>query len=239
LETQGFKVTKLFDRDATVKKIDETLFSYWQGGDNADVDRLLIYFGGHGISAKDAAGNSQALLATYDYDLGKPVTMFHASDLKGRHSENLAANHVLFALDVCNSGLVSAKLGREGSLVDENQSRLALVRAEIEKKARNFIVAGTSDQEAIYDDDRGGLFTSKLIEALSGSADQDRDGLLTFTEIGQYVKTAVIAEIQNNPKYKGQRQEPDFSKLRAIGSGEVLFFPTTQPNTMASTTDRR
>lgn len=235
LELQGFKIIKLYNKDATVQKIEDTLKTYWEGGENSDVDRLFIYFGGHGSYLKDAAGNSQALLATWEYDLNKKsITMLHANDLKERHSQNIAANHVFFALDVCNSGLVTGGLGREDTVVDKNASRLALVRTEVEKKARNLLVAGTTDQEAIYDDENGGLFTSNLIEALQGAADQNRDGLLDFTEISSWVKRAVMQEIQFNSKYVGLRQEPDYIKLRAIGSGEMLFFPTFTLNIASS-----
>jgi uncharacterized caspase-like protein len=64
LVLRGFpqaNITTLFNAQATSNEIERVLKSYWEGGQNASVDRLLFYFGGHGV---DSGGNS--LLATYD-----------------------------------------------------------------------------------------------------------------------------------------------------------------------------
>src|SRR5262249_35039918 len=103
--------------------------------------------------------------------------------------------------------------------------RFALVRAEVEKRARNFLVAGTKDQEALYiKDGGGGVFTEKLIEALRGNGDDDPDGVLTFTEVFSHVKRSVLQYIENDPTLKGHRQEPDQDKV--IDKGDMLFFPS-------------
>lgn len=238
-------IVELYDSDATKARIDEVLQSYWTGGENEAVDRLFVHFGGHGLSAKDASGRPISLLATHDYDLNKRVTTtYHTNDLKGRHSENIAANHLMIALDVCHSGLVTTKLSnREDSELGSKDSRLALVRSEIERRARNFLVAGTSEQEALFEN--GGVFTERLIEALGGQADEDKDGLLTFSEIGRWVKKSVIAYIQSSTTLRGQRQEPDYEKISAIGRGEMLFFPppariaVNAPAAKVSIDDRR
>ena len=234
LRELGFdQIIELYNANATRQKIDEALRTYWRDGENENVDRLFVYYGGHGLSSKDAAGREQSLLATYDYDLSKKTTTtFHANDLKIRHSENIAANHVMFALDVCHSGLVTTKMSRNDQILQSDDTRLALVQAEIQKKARNFLVAGTSDQEALYDN--GGVFTAKLIEALKGDAD-DGDGLLTFSEIGRWVKSEVVRVTVTVSKFRGQRQVPDYDKLGDIGRGEMLFFPGQNVRLIAKT----
>lgn len=228
LEQLGFSdFTELYNEDATRQRLDDELRAHWFGGKYEKVDRLFVFFGGHGYSAKDVAGRDQSLLVTYDYDLRRPLqTTFLSNDLRDRHSSNIAANHVMFALDVCLGGIVTM---RQGDRVDprmaETDSRLRLIKDEIEKRARNFLVAGTKDQDAIYLKDRGGLFTEKLIEALQGSADEDNDGLLTFTELSQYVKKGVIRAIQEDPTIKGHDQVPDRDWVGGIGKGDTLFFP--------------
>ncbi len=235
LRELGFDhIVELYDKDATRQKIDDVLRTYWHDGENESVDRLFIYYGGHGLSARDATGRDQSLLATYDYNLSRKTTStFHTNDLKIRHSENIAANHVMVALDVCHSGLVTTKMSRNDDVLPITDSgRLGQIEAEIKKKARNFLVAGTSDQEALYDN--GGIFTAKLIEALKGEAD-DGDGLMAFGEIARWVKKEVITLIHTSSKFRGQRQVPDFDKLGDIGRGEMLFFPGKNVRLVAKT----
>jgi hypothetical protein len=222
LRSLGFEIVRLYNKDATRQNIEAALMKYWPQGEYEDVDRLFFYYGGHGLAQKDASGESQSLLATYDYDLAKiAASTFHTNDLKGRHARNIAANHVMFALDVCHSGLVTVTMGDPHPQLSPSESRLALVAAEIRKKARNFLVAGTTDEPALFD--HGGIFTAKLIEALEGEADEDKDGLLTFTEISRWVKKSVIKTVV--AKFPGSRQEPDWDYLNFIGKGDTLFFP--------------
>ena len=86
----------------------------------------------------------------------------------------------MLPLDVCHSGLVTTKMSQNDQILQSDDTRLALVQAEIQKKARNF--PGCWHQRPGGSYDNGGVFTAKLIEALKGDAD-DGDGLLTFSEM--------------------------------------------------------
>ena len=67
-----------------------------------------------------------------------------------------------------------------------------------------------------YRIERGGrgVFTSYLIEALSGDADYNGDGFVSASEIGAFVPSAVTQATDG-------RQTPRFGTLE--GSGEVVF----------------
>ena len=80
----------------------------------------------------------------------------------------------MFAIDACHAGLAAPR-GLGGGLDEAYVKRfhtLSVIRAAVESKARNMIVAGTGDQRALYDN--GGIFTSALIQGLSGAADSNR-----------------------------------------------------------------
>jgi uncharacterized caspase-like protein len=207
----------LYDAQAESRAVTAALESFWPGGARAGADRVFFYFGGHG-SQLDGNG----FLVTYDYEPARPtLTSILMRDLSGRHTENMAAHHVLFALDACSSGLTVKTLQDPSRDVLERKTfrRLSIIRNDTAPKARNVLLAGTEDQPAVYD--HGGIFTRALVQGLGGMADLNRDGLIQFVELGLFVKNDV-AEIAST---KRVIQTADYYKLTAGGNtGEMLFF---------------
>ncbi|WP_245484490.1 caspase family protein [Rhizobium leguminosarum] len=209
-------IIKLYNSDADSNKIEEVLKSFWEGGSRSQADRLFFYFGGHGDKVRN-----QSRLITYDYDADRPLlTTFDSEELIAKHSRNIAAKHVLFALDACFSGLtlLSKPDAPQGDNDEDELARLAIIERNITDTARGIMVAGTGDQKALWQN--GGIFTQKLIAGLSGSGDTNKDGLIEFEEVGMYVReTVTIAS-----RLKGIRQDPDFRSLDNAGSGRFMFF---------------
>ena len=181
LESLGFprsNIIRLNNEAATSKSIDETLQTFWVGGSRANADRVLFYFGGHGDSfsapvqpSADPSGRSgTGVLITYDFDPKRPtLTGMLMKDLTGRQAENVAAHHMLIALDACNSGLaVYEKLEGPKSAGASEFRPLSIIRNDTAPAARNILVAGKENQGALWND--GGVFT-QADQGSSGGAD--------------------------------------------------------------------
>ncbi|MGY8669296.1 caspase family protein [Bradyrhizobium sp. UFLA05-109] len=212
-------IIELYDERASLENLEKALESFWIGGSNAAADRLFIYFGGHGENFQ-----RNNLLVTYDYDeRQKLMTTFQAKDLVERHSRNIQANHVLFAIDVCYSGLVflGDEDDNERQLNDEIQ-RLAVIERNVSDKARNVITAGFGDQRAITEN--GGIFTKALVEGLGGKADPANTGVIQFDQLGIFVKDQVtrVARMQ------GFRQTPTYNNLKEFGDGRMMFIRSSK-----------
>jgi uncharacterized caspase-like protein len=185
---------------------------------NAEADRLLFYFGGHGGMTID---EKTPFLVTYDYNPKMQTsTSFLMRDLTTRQAENIATHQVIMLLDACHAGLVKADLGNDMDFDEKKNKKfreLSIIRAETEPRARNLILAGTGEQRALWEN--GGVFTQVLIDGLMGGADLNGDGLIQFEELGIFVKNGVVEKTSTF----GVRQEPVAFPLDRYGTGRVLF----------------
>ena len=208
-------VIKLYDAEATSDKIENALKDFWKGASHSDADRLFVYFGGHGGGYPGGVR-----LITYNYDPTRPsLTTFDARERPESQSRNIVAHHILYALDVCQAGLaIYRHLGQE-QLSSREFERLSVIRANVEPVARNILVAGTEEEDALWDN--GGIFTQALIRGLRGSADLSKTGVITFDDLKSYVRTQVIAKAAQT----GIAQDPTGRILTEYGSGEVVFIP--------------
>jgi hypothetical protein len=218
LQKLGFErehIVSLYDERATSDAVEAALKSFWPGGPTADADRVLFYFGGHGDKYRNVP-----YLATYDFDKSKPtLTSTRMMDLTEQQSQNIAAKHVLFILDACDSGLTLRGLG-SAEAVDQQMRRfqaLSAIRRDTEQPARNILVAGTGEQQALWQN--GGVFTRAIIDGLNGEADLNQDGIIQFEELGVFVRNRVTAQAAQ----AAVRQDPDFRVLDQYGSGRVVF----------------
>lgn len=212
----GFeRVTVFPDAEASSAAIEAELKKYWDGGVFEEVDRLIFYFGGHGVEY-----SQQTVLATYDYDRKrKALTTFRANNLVQSHAEFLAPKHVLILLDVCHAGLAIYKTLTDDS-VDAEESeliRLSRIRDDTQSRSRNIFVAGTGAEEALWEN--GGIFTQYLIRALQGAADNNSDGIIQFSEYTEWVRHHVSFKASRS----GHQQKPSFMVMEHHGDGRVLF----------------
>jgi len=208
-------IIRLYDERATRVGIERVLESFWRGGEHEAADRVFFYFGGHGDTF-DGAG----VLITYDFDIARPTQSgFLMRDLTTRHSENILAHHVLFTLDACAAGLaVYRPLGSVGQQLIQKTDALSIIRNDTEARARNFLVAGTADQPALWEN--GGVFTKALISGLKGAADLNGDRLIQFFELATYVSN----EVAKYTSHENVRQQVQPYLLDWLGAGKVIFF---------------
>jgi uncharacterized caspase-like protein len=212
-------IITLFDKEATSTQIDNVLKDFWEGAQHQDADRLLFYFAGHGDRLAGTSERPRGILITSDYRKSQPTrTSFLLDDLVNRHFEYIKAKHVLVLLDACSSGLALARFQTKSD-DEESLSRfykLSTLRAETSIRSRNILVAGTTDEPALWD--QGGVFTKALLRALDGAGDWNQDGLIQFGELALQVRREVSAQAGR----RGVKQRPDdFS----IGGSFVFIRP--------------
>jgi hypothetical protein len=139
-------------------------------------------------------------------------------DLVSRHFEYIKAKHVLALIDACSSGLALPKFQTKPEDADSVSrfAKLATLRADTSKRGRNILVAGTTDEPALWN--QGGVFTKALLNALDGQADWNHDGLIQFGELVLQVRQ----EVGDIAGKLGVKQTPDDF---AIGGKVVFILP--------------
>lgn len=208
----GFKpenVTALYDGEATRANILRVLND--KLADSKRVkrdDRVLVFFAGHGSTRKLASGRDVGYIVPVDAALDDLASDAISMPQLQEVAEALSAKHVLFLVDACYSGLGLTRGGgprTSKNFLSDNARRIG----------RQMITAGGADQQ-VADDGPGGhsVFTWTMLQALSGKADLNGDGVITGTELAAYVAPAVSAIA---------RQTPAFGSLPGSEGGEFVF----------------
>jgi uncharacterized caspase-like protein len=208
---------------ATSQRIDVELRKFWKGGELDKADRLLFYFGGHGEALPsayftDTGMQKRGVLVTYDFDPSSPaLSGLLLDDLLSRHARYMATKHVLFLLDACSSGLLLPQYQNqdETAEVSSHFRKLAVLRANTKEPARDFLVAGTGDEKALWIN--GGIFTRAVIEGLKGKAALTHDGLIEFDELAFQVKHDVAAKA-------AETDVPQAPAKFSTGDGQFVFI---------------
>jgi uncharacterized caspase-like protein len=217
LENVGFpeeNIITLYNESATSQTLHRTLTQFWEGGSHSDADRLVVYFGGHGQSYQGGVR-----LITYDYDPKRPsLTTFDAREFPESESRNIVSHQVLFIMDVCHAGLAVYRSLDEPKHLETDLGRLSVVKAYTTPVARNILVAGTENEDALWDN--GGIFTQALVQGLKGAADTQKMGLITFDNLASYVRSRVVAKAAET----GVTQVPTEKILDLYGSGRMVFL---------------
>jgi len=208
-------VTLLTDADATRANILKALNDRF--GDPKRVkrdDRVFVFFAGHGSTRKLPSGREVGYIVPVDAGLNDLQSDAIAMPQLQEVAEAITAKHALFVIDACYSGL---GLTRGGSAAADSN----FARTNARRIGRQMMTAGGADQQ-VADDGPGGhsVFTWTLLQALSGKADLNGDGLITATELAAYVAPAVSAIAH---------QTPAFGSLPGSEGGEFIFeLPTAQ-----------
>ena len=94
----------------------------------------------------------------------------------------------------------------------------------MDKPVRQFLTAGDADEKV----PARSFFTPLFIRALDGEADLTRDGYVTGTELGVYLR-------QNLSEYT-KAQHPQFGTIRDpyLDQGDIVFRPTKAPSIATS-----
>jgi tetratricopeptide (TPR) repeat protein len=208
LQEIGFgDVTLILDKEATQGRILTELFRNLPQKVGPD-DRLIFYFAGHGQTEDVSGGGKKGYIIPVDGEPGQESGTAISMEQVRSLSSRIPAKHILYVMDSCYSGL---GLSRSAGLAPTLSGFLRKVAS---MRAVQIVTAGGSGEQA---QERGGhgLFTGFFLKALEGEADINKDGVVTGSELGTYLRPTVS-------EASSQAQTPLYGRLE--GEGEFLFF---------------
>jgi hypothetical protein len=202
LQAQRFTVYSLTNAQATKTEILKYLSTVLPPVVKEN-DRFLFYFAGHGqTETMRATKTKMGYVVPYDGSREGGEDAWHTyismDEINKVLTNKYLSRHVMLAFDSCFAGLA---LTRSGGVAQSVQSYL-------KKQGVMAITAGGEGELA-----RDGLFTRVLVSAMSGQADRNNDGYVTFGELALYTEQEVNRE--NND------QMPRHGSLR--GEGQMVF----------------
>jgi hypothetical protein len=171
-------------------------------------DMVLIYYAGHGAPEVDATGTEGDGLTKYLIPRNADPESLYSSALPmdeiQRIFSRIQSERVVLLLDTCYSGTAGGRTFarqqlRSGSLNDHFLERLT------RSKGRVIITAAGPNEVALETAElKHGVFTYYLLEGLGGRADRDADGLVTVSELYEYVEQ----QVDRKARSVGGRQRP-------------------------------
>jgi hypothetical protein len=176
-------------------------------------DMVLIYFAGHGAPEVDVVGAESDGLSKYlvprDGDPESLYTTALPMDELQRIFARIPAERVVMLLDTCYSGTAGGRtfartLVRASGLNDQFLERLTRSRGRV------IMTASGPNEVALEIANLGhGIFTYYVLEGLGGKADRNGDGIVTVSELYEYVedqvdKAARLAGGRQRPLMKGE-----------------------------------
>jgi WD40 repeat protein len=188
-------VTTLIGSNATQNTINTKIKKL--AGQTKTGETLIVYFSGHGTPSSDG----EAWLLPWDADQDDlPSSVVSLSSLQATRTEG---GNLILILDSCFSGGTSGK-----SIDDPNAKPFGVqIKQTVPTGSVTVLSASSGNQTSFESRTRGGgLFTSYLIEGLTGKADTNADGTITLEEAFRYAKPKV--ELESNAKHS-TKQSPE------------------------------
>lgn len=171
-------------------------------------DMVLIYFAGHGAPEVDVTGAETDGLAKYlvprDGDPDSLYTTALPMDEIQRIFARIQAERIVLLLDTCYSGTAGGRTFarqqvRSGIMNDQFLERLTRSRGRV------ILSASGANEVALEVPALGhGLFTYYVLEGMRGKADRNRDGIVTVSELYEYVEE----QVEQRARTEGGRQRP-------------------------------
>lgn len=207
LDQHGFEVTLM--TDPTAAELKQTLESFFIiKGEDPD-SRLFIWFGGHGYNIGE-----EGFLVPIDAPDAQAGPRFKLSALAmrrfGEYVRLARSKHVMAVFDA----------HFETNIFDSRRAAPppAITRATAQP-ARQFLVAGVKGQTSLDD----GWFVEMFVDGLKGkgTADANRDGYVTASELGLFVSNGVTnaSAGEMTPRF-GSLRDPDYDR------GDFVFTAT-------------
>lgn len=177
-------------------------------------DRLLVYWSGHGGSARDVNGRAYGFLGLQNASKDGRRDSIHMDEARS-WLRRIVARQVLFIIDACYSGL---SLQMASTPTDPTWEHIA-------GPGHHLLTSSSSNQVSYgYTDGSGGLFTTAFLEGARGKADYNKDGITTITEIAAHLETRLSAATG-----LGFEQTPQFGTL-GRQEGRFFFLSGHHPN---------
>jgi Caspase domain len=191
----------LKDEQATGAAMRQALFVFLQKAKWNDL--VVIYFAGHG--APDPNRPDNLYLLPTDAKLDElAATGFPMWDVKTALRRQIASDRVLVIADACHSAGTA-----DGDVVGGAKANaIAGGFAQLFTPSRRLMMTAANVNEFSLEDARWGghgVFTHYLVEGLRGKGDENADGIVTFTELFDYVSKNVrtATDGRQNPQRSG------------------------------------
>lgn len=200
-------VRKLIGPKATLANIRRELEG-WLPSVAEDEDRVLVYFAGHGF-----VSGGRAYLSPYDFDLNNiGATGYPMESLGKVFGGKIKAKWKVLLTDACHSGAITP----EADVRTINRTLLDLSRSV-------FSLTASRDREQSFESpDWGGghgIFTYYVVKGMEGSADENRDGIVTADELAEYVR-------RNVREATGGKQNPTAERASFDPNMLLAYVPT-------------
>jgi hypothetical protein len=189
----------LANEQATIAQIRQALTSFISKPSANDL--LLIFIAGHG--APDPSAPHNLYVIAHDTTVSDMAgTALSMSELRRYIEQNIKCKRVILLLDTCHSAGLSTEATRD---VGNNLANLYLEKLLYQEEGRA-IITSSDVNELSHESERWGnghgVFTYYLLQGLNGSADTDRDRLVSVGELFRYVrqKVRLDTEFQQNPR---------------------------------------
>ena len=171
------------------EKVIDSLLIARTNAEQGVLKKLVLYISTHGNS-KDGTNYIFPMDVKYDDLKGTAISTEYMFDIL--YDISTYGVQVVVFLDACRKNTSSSKRDFKGTFDNYGESRGIRVfysTAELELSWEN------SEFE-------NGVFTEFLIEGLSGNADLNSDGAITFDELTKYVSNAMLNYSTENNKYQ-------------------------------------
>jgi len=200
-------VHKLVGGEATLANLRREL-EEWLPSVAEDEDRVLIYFAGHGFVV-----DGTPYLAPYDFDVKRiGETAYPMADLGHTFGAEIKAKWKVLLTDSCHSGAITP----DSDIQTINRSLLDL-------NTSVFSLTASRDRERSFESaDWGGghgIFTYYVVRGMEGSADENRDGIVTADELAEYVR-------RNVREASGGAQNPTSDRGSFDANMLLAYVPT-------------
>lgn len=198
IEHAGYRddhVVVLKDADATVDSVRTTLGT-WLPRQVSDSDMVFIYFSGHGgaepsIREDREDGTEKYMLLSNTKADDMYGTALPMSEL-ARIFARIRADKLLYVMDACYSGATGAGKG----VLREGMKAAGLKDAyltELAGSSGTVVMTASRANEVSMESTKFnmGVFTHFLCQALQGLADSNTDGIVSLSEVWQFVSNRV------------------------------------------------
>ncbi len=175
-------------------------------------DLIVFFFSGHGISDYEENGYLITVDTLADRKHG---TALKVDWIVGRFKDKKIKKSLLI-LDACRDTLYTSKSSDRDSIKEKTYSEAEVAATFYSTKAGFY---SYEDDESDY-----GVFTKHLIYGMEGVADYNKDGVVSFAELEQYVNKGV-----KDWSIKKNKQQKPFTKIYGEKTGDLAITAANNP----------
>jgi uncharacterized caspase-like protein len=205
------KVTILLNEDATLKEMRSAVRDLEK---SLPEEMAIVYVSGHGAPEDELSDVLYFLPHDADAD-NLAETGYKMSNFMADLKDYVSADNMILFMDACHSGGMGKVYGRDSTRQGRALKVVEKTKKEMVSRVNSgvsglatkgvFLMTASREDQVSWEDSRfnGGVFTHFLLRGLEGAADsstrdQPTDGLITISELANYVS----AEVQRETKRK-------------------------------------